>query len=469
MSHIFISYSRKDIDIAGKIVNALAKNELETWIDWKSIPKGEDWEQEIYHGIEEADAFLFLISPDSATSEMCNKEVAHAAKNNKRILPIVLRDTDIKAFFFESSKDEISRRNWVFCRKEHDNFDKAIADIQTTIHTDYVWLRYHTRLQVKALEWERSYKENSFLLRGKDLQDAELQLAVNSSKEPYPTDFHLEYVSASRSAEDMQHRSSRRRRIIISTIGVVLLATIALAMTGIFNRSIYRPVDMDHYWVTIPAGEFLIGGENGEEDEKPVHTIYLDAYQIGKYEVTNRQYTQCVKAEICAGAPDVGEEKALHPAVNVTWYDAKTFCEWVGGRLPTEAEWEKAASWDAETETKFVYPWGNDDPTSALLNYNLNVGDTSPVGSYPDGANPYGLFDMAGNVWEWVNDWYDEIYYQISPSSNPLGPDSSQGRVVRGGAWHVSDNDVRSANRDWAHPSDSVNIIGFRCSRGTTP
>ena len=112
MSHIFISYSRKDIDFAQKIVTALADNNLDTWVDWKSIPKGEDWEQEIYRGIEEADAFLFLISPDSVASEMCNKEIAHAVKNGKRILPIVVRNADP-----EIIHPEISKRNWIFCRE----------------------------------------------------------------------------------------------------------------------------------------------------------------------------------------------------------------------------------------------------------------------------------------------------------------------------------------------------------------
>ena len=180
MSHIFVSYSRKDIEFAGKIVKALAKNNLETWIDWKSIPKGEDREQEIYRGIEEADAFLFLISTDSAKSEMCNKEIAHAVKNNKRILPIVLHDTDVNTFHYELAKNEISKRNWIFCREKQDDFDKTIEEIQTTIHTNYDWVQAQRRLQVKALEWERNHKENSFLLRGKDLGDAELQLATNT-------------------------------------------------------------------------------------------------------------------------------------------------------------------------------------------------------------------------------------------------------------------------------------------------
>ena len=163
MSHIFISYSRKDIDFAQKIVDALAANNLDTWIDWKSIPKGEDWEQEIYRGIEEADAFLFLISPDSVTSPMCNKEIEHAVENGKRILPIVIRDTDLKIIHHE-----ISKRNWIFCRYKIeppdiivvlDKFDDAIEETQKIIHIDYEWLKYQTKLQVKALDWERNNNE----------------------------------------------------------------------------------------------------------------------------------------------------------------------------------------------------------------------------------------------------------------------------------------------------------------------
>jgi len=191
MSHIFISYSRKDIGFAQKIVEALAANNLDTWIDWKSIPKGEDWEQEIYRGIEEADAFLFLISQDSVASEMCNKEIAHASDNGKRILPIVIRDTDRNIIH-----PEINKRNWVFCRDGQDDFDKAIEEIRKTIHTDYEWLKYHTELQVKALRWEQK-KDNSRLLRGEELDGAEQQLTGSGRKEPQPTDLQRQFVLTS--------------------------------------------------------------------------------------------------------------------------------------------------------------------------------------------------------------------------------------------------------------------------------
>ena len=135
MSHIFISYSRNDVDFALKIVYALAANNLDTWIDWKSIPKGEDWEQEIYRGIEEADAFIFLISPDSVASPMCNKEIEHVVKNGKRILPIVIRDADQKYIH-----PEISKRIWIFCGAGIDDFNKAIEKKRRTIYVNYEWL-----------------------------------------------------------------------------------------------------------------------------------------------------------------------------------------------------------------------------------------------------------------------------------------------------------------------------------------
>jgi len=227
VSHIFISYARKDIDFAQKIVDALAANNLDTWIDWKSIPKGEDWEQEIYHGIQEADAFLFLISPDSVVSQMCNKEIAHAVKNGKRILPIVIRETDSK-----SIHPEISKRNWIFCRYKKappdiiiilDNFDDAIQQVQVVIHTDYEWLKYHTKLQIKALDWER-IKDNSRLLRGKELREAEQRLAeINRQEDPQPTKIQREYLLASRRFEER-----RRQRVSIGlTTGILIMLAIA--------------------------------------------------------------------------------------------------------------------------------------------------------------------------------------------------------------------------------------------------
>ena len=221
MSHIFISYSRSDIVLASKIVQALADNNLDTWVDWKSIPKGEDWEQEIYRGVEEADAFLFLISPDSVASQMCNKEIEHAVKNGKRILPIVIRDADPK-----SIHPEISKRNWIFCRDGQDDFNNAIEETRKTIHTDYEWLKYHTELQIKALKWEQK-QDASRLLRGKELREAENRLTeAGITKEPQPTDLQRKYFLESTKEEWLR----RNWIIAISSVaGIVMVVLGAYA------------------------------------------------------------------------------------------------------------------------------------------------------------------------------------------------------------------------------------------------
>jgi formylglycine-generating enzyme required for sulfatase activity/tRNA A-37 threonylcarbamoyl transferase component Bud32 len=227
----------------------------------------------------------------------------------------------------------------------------------------------------------------------------------------------------------------------------------------------------------VPEGEFEMGS-NTYDDEKPVHTVYLDAYWMDMTEVTNAMYEKCVNDGDCD--PPQNTSSYTHssyygnsqyddyPVIYVDWNQATAYCEWAGARLPTEAEWEKAASWDDDKQEKRAYPWG-DTISCSLANYwgkdGGCVGDTTEVGSYPSGASFYGLLDMAGNVWEWVADWYNSTYYSSSPSSNPLGPSSGDYRALRGGSWHYSGSYVRSALRVRSYPTSTDDYFGFRCSR----
>lgn len=209
-------------------------------------------------------------------------------------------------------------------------------------------------------------------------------------------------------------------------------------------------------------------GHSEIDDGRPVHEVTLDAYYIDRYEVTNARYAACE----AGGACDPPAEKRSstresyydnpdyddYPVTHVNWKQASSYCEWRGDRLPTEAEWEKAAR---GTDGR-KYPWGNADPDETLLNYNLYAGDTTAVGRYsPQGDSPYGAADMAGNVSEWVADWYDSDYYATAPSHNPEGPDGGTQKVLRGGGW--SNIGARSVYRNLREPVIQDNNIGFRC------
>ena len=222
--------------------------------------------------------------------------------------------------------------------------------------------------------------------------------------------------------------------------------------------------------VLIPAGEFTMGSKQ-HADEQPIHTVYLNAFYIDGYEVTNALYNRCVQANVCQPPKETSSysrssyygnsEFDNYPVLYVDWYMAKTYCNWRGVRLPTEAEWEKAArGTDART-----YPWGEEiDNTRA--NYDQNVGDTTAVGTYEKGQSIYGVYDMVGNVWEWVADWYQDNYYSTLPENaiNPQGPRNGQNRVLRGGAASFNRSDVRPANRFGLPPTVVDGDIGFRCS-----
>jgi formylglycine-generating enzyme required for sulfatase activity len=213
--------------------------------------------------------------------------------------------------------------------------------------------------------------------------------------------------------------------------------------------------------VLIPAGEFIMGSDSGESDEKPSHKVYLDAYYIDKYEVTFDQYDKFCEATGRTKPFDSGWGRGNMPVINVSWNDAVACAKWAGKRLPTEAEWEKAAR--AGSNTKYCFG----DSESELGDYawyDSNSGSkTHSVGQKK--PNQWGIYDMHGNVWEWCSDWYDDGYYSNSPYKNPRGPDSGQTRVLCGGSCANSTNGCRSAFRNRGESVDRQSIRGFRCVR----
>jgi len=259
-----------------------------------------------------------------------------------------------------------------------------------------------------------------------------------------------------------------------------------------------RNLEME--FIHIPAGEFLMGSDSQEDreadaDEQPRHLVNLPDYWIGHSPVTNAQFGTFVRAEDYrttaevegygwiwtdrnwehipgadwrhpAGPDSTIEQKSNHPVVQLSWEDVSAYCKWLSRltgqkiTLPTEAEWEKAA----RGTTGRRFPWGDQAPDVNRCNFGMNVNDTTPVGRYsPQGDSPYGCVDMAGNVWEWCADWYDENYYPNAPRSSPTGPDTGQYRAIRGGSWDYGARFMRAAFRLWYTPAYRYDNQGFRC------
>lgn len=219
--------------------------------------------------------------------------------------------------------------------------------------------------------------------------------------------------------------------------------------------------------VLVPAGEFKMGTEEKTAlKNRPPHRVNLSAFWIDQTEVSNAMYAQCVEAGVCPPPfeginPFWGKSKyENHPVVYVSWDNADAYCRWAERRLPTEAEWEKAAR---GTDGR-AYPWGDDAPTMTLANFDNLIGEPLPVDRYALGASPYGALNMAGNVREWVADWYHEFYYMATPLENPLGPPSGDHKSLRGGSYLDGAAEIRAFNRlSHAPLSPGINR-GFRCA-----
>lgn len=474
MSHIFISYSRKDSKLVEKIVDALTEDDLKPWIDWKSIPKGEEVQREIYHAIEEADIFLFFVSPDSVRSKWCMDEIEHATQNNKRILPIFVHETSP-----ETIHPEISKRNWIFCREGQDDFNKAIQETRKTIHTDYEWLKHHTELQVKALKWEQK-KDNSRLLRGKELYETNKQLPeAGIQKDPEPTDLQRQFVLAS-----IKHEKTIRQWLFTS-IAAALVIFLGLAMWPYLHR--------EHAilgkWVPVQGGSFIMGMDKEEagfayslcsrDNSNPDNCFFtpdglltlsgrqngatLLEYKIMDNEVTIAQYQQCVTAGACL-LPDnwnKGTEGINEPVTGLNWLQSMAYCTWLGGRLPSEAEWEKAARGPYGN----YFPWGSKWEINANIEAGKNGGIQSIDRYAGSDISYYEIKNMAGNVREWTA---SERPLQRSPEFENLfiTPENyveGLELIVRGGSWNNDRSVGMASNVGWIDASFGYDNIGFRC------
>ncbi|HMX19909.1 MAG TPA: bifunctional serine/threonine-protein kinase/formylglycine-generating enzyme family protein [Anaerolineales bacterium] len=321
---------------------------------------------------------------------------------------------------------------------------------------------------LKALSREPSNRHASMT---EFIRDMELLLSNAETKVPIN---RMETLKGSPGQSSVRKDASSPSRKLVpfnwkaATLGGVILLAVVVAAAVVLMKKKSTPLaaeitdSKNAVMVLVPEGDFVMGSDNGDEDERPVHTVYLDEFYIDKYEVTNSDYRVCVVDGVCKPPQDMtnynNPEYENHPVVYVDWEMARTYCDWRDAQLPTEAQWEKAArGMDART-----YPWGEGIACSQA-NYLSCIEDTQPFDSYAGSLSPYGAYNMAGNVWEWVADWYSPAY-DVSETDNPVGAESGERRVLRGGGWNQHEYLLRTSARLGVVPTDVFLSFGFRCA-----
>ena len=423
------------------------------------------WADRAYYGLDEGQraiarrVFSELVTLGDETQGIADtrrvRSIAELTAKDGEGTKSVL-DALVAARLLVARHDDVSGQDTV--EIIHETLLREWALLEGWLQDDRQFLLWREGLRAAQGAWQESGQDAGALLRGIRLVQAEEWVEERANSLGIQEE---NFLKVSQLEVAKERRRSRLRWGIIVGATFLTVLTVILAFTGQFDSLIYRPVDMDNYWAAIPAGAFMMGSKTGSSDERPLHKVTLDAFEIGKYEVTNRQYKQCVLANRCE-RPDNDiyrdAKYTLHPVTDIDWYDARAFCEYAGARLPTEAEWEYAARGGLTGKT---YPWGDETPDCTYVNFPSDcVGGTSPVGDYP--ANGYDLYDMAGNVWEWTSSLYEDYPYDANDGRED--PASKTLRILRGSSWFDTVN-LRLSNRYWHFPDVRSGVIGFRCAR----
>ena len=458
MGHIFISYSHHDSDYAHALAENLQNIGLDVWID-ERMDYGSQWPHELQKQLDGCSAFILIMSPRSYVSEWVQSELQRAKRKVKPIFPLLL-EGDEPWLSVESTQYYDVRGEKLPDAKFYSTIGRVVSPPEGSA----VQLPVDAGKPVKPKAPASAPKLRAEVIIGIIGAVATLLAAL----------IPIIWASLSKNSEPPPAGNMTSPSPAISsneTLNPDLTSTIISEIPSITSDISDSPDLVDEKGVTmrlVSTGEFSMGSGSGDSDEVPVHVVSLDAYYIDKYEVTNALYKVCEIAGACYEPHDISNyassQYADHPVLYVDWNMAKTYCEWRSAQLPTEAQWEKAArGTDGRT-----YPWGEGIDCSKA-NYLSCSGSTSSVLTHQSGISPYGVYDMAGNVWEWVADWYSENYYGTSATENPTGPDSGTQRVLRSGAWNVGPDVVRTSLRNAKSPSAFDNDIGFRCAKDANP
>jgi formylglycine-generating enzyme required for sulfatase activity len=469
----FITHSWHDIEFARRLCDDLLARGLIGFLDEHSMRPGDSIPSRIERGLKECDVYIPIFSPDALTSDWCDWEIDMAITMNRtrkgrpRIIPVIAKPCSVP--------DRLIHLLYVsFVGR----YDEALNELLTKGFglppkppaVSEAPISPAAKTRVSALS-----RMNWFVPVGTLVGVMLLIVSIIGSivsgvfAQPTSTPTHVAIVPLTNTPTITSAPPTNT-----PTATPLPIPTLGIGSTKV------SPIDGSPM-LYVPAGDFTMGS-NDYNDEMPPHIVYLDTFWIDKFEVSNALYRKCVDAGKCS-SPAFNKSFSRssyygnsqydnYPVVYVSWNDANAFCSWAGKRLPTEAEWEKAAR---GTDGR-KYPWGNVWDGTGLnfcdrncpygfkdKNIDDKYADTSPVGNYPNGASPYGVMDMAGNVWERVVDFYSVDYYRNSPSRNPNNETPGSNRVVRGGSWDNDANKVRVTSRHQVAPSDIGDTYGFRC------
>jgi formylglycine-generating enzyme required for sulfatase activity len=451
MADIFISYAREDQTYARKLADSLRQRGLEVWMDDR-IDFGDRWWQTIVQAIDTSTAFVVVMTPDAEKSEWVEREILVALEERKPIVPLLLRGRRFPLLVTTQYVDVTNSRmppddfyerldREVRAQSKEETIEVAPLAPEPKVRKDRAWSWQRLRMPLAAVGLLAIVI--SVVVIG--LGDGEEPTLIPKPQPPSNASLHYIWI---RPTDDME---------MVYVPG----GTFEMGST---DTEIETAFDQCEQHLRIGQCE-----RSWFEDESPLHSVTLDSFWIDRVEVTNEQYARCVADGICSPPSELGSRTRDsyygdtqfddYPVLYLSWPDADTYCQWAGGRLPTEAEWEYAA----RGPDSVTFPWGNDPPDDSLLSYNENVGDATEVGAYPGGVSWVGAMDMAGNVWEWVTDWYDSGYYASSPSHNPKGPETGDRKVLRGGSYHDDEQSVRAADRLNYPPAIRSVLVGFRC------
>ncbi|HLP48215.1 MAG TPA: SUMF1/EgtB/PvdO family nonheme iron enzyme, partial [Candidatus Kapabacteria bacterium] len=435
---VFISYSNEnetDRQVADKIYDTLKARGIPCWVAHRDIDAGQNWPDEISKAISNSRAMIVVLSEYTQKSRYVGREVTQAADENLTIIPFCIEKVSLSG----GLKLLLSNCQWInaFPHLQDKDVDRLVETLHRNLGIEsretFKKVEKLPEVDIKSTEKKVHHAKKS--LRLKPVLAAALIIIAVIALFIYISQW-VNYREPSPEPDFINDLKSKGWGIKNNENG--------------FWEAFYKTYDFT--MIYIPPGKFMMGADNGNKDEKPVHEVGLDGYWIGKYEVTFAQFDQyCeeIGRKMKPDDEDWGREK--RPVINVSWDDAVAYCKWLSQetgltfQLPTEAQCEKAAR---GTEG-LVYPWGNEFDKNKCNSSASGANGTVPVGTYPSGKSPYGCMDMAGNVWEWCSDWYDKDYYKNSPAKNPRGPSTGTYRALRGGSWYYRSFSLRCAARSF--------------------